>query len=118
MVFLLRGGNLGSEPVRSLGVFSTIHHGPTVWVGDGQRFVNYTLLGNLPTTLDKLSASASLPPIREGDRLALLDAGAYFVPMNNNFAGPRPAIFLIDDKGSGLIRRRETFDDIYHRDII
>jgi len=85
---------------------------------NGKRLVNYTLLGNLPTTLDKLSTSASLPAVQEGDRLALLDAGAYFVPMNNNFAGPRPAIFLVDGKKSGLIRRRETFDDIYHRDII
>jgi diaminopimelate decarboxylase len=83
-----------------------------------RKLVNYTILGNLPTTLDKLSSSLALTPVQQGDRLALFDAGAYFVPMNNNFAGPRPAIFLIDGKDSGLIRRRETFKDLYQRDII
>jgi diaminopimelate decarboxylase len=81
-----------------------------------KKLVHYTIFGNLPTSLDKLTSSLPLTPVHPGDRLALLDAGAYFVPMNNNFAGPRPAIFLIDGKDSGLIRRRETFRDLYQRD--
>lgn len=79
---------------------------------------NYTVLGNLPTSLDKLSSSLPLTPIYAKDRLVLLDAGAYFVPMNNNFAGPRPAIFMINGKSSSLIRRRETFADLYQRDFL
>lgn len=85
---------------------------------DNKKPVNYTVLGNLPTSLDKLSSSLSLTPIYAKDRLVLLDAGAYFVPMNNNFAGPRPAIFMINGRGSGLIRRRETFTDLYQRDFL
>ena len=84
----------------------------------GQKLTNYTVFGNLPTSLDKLSSSLSLTPIHPGDKLVLFDAGAYFVPMNNNFAGPRPAIFLLDGKDSGLIRRRETFEDLYQRDVM
>jgi len=80
--------------------------------------VNYTIFGNLPTSLDKLSTSLPLSPVHAKDRLALLNAGAYFVPMNNNFAGPRPAIFMINGTGSGLIRRRETFEDLYQRDVL
>lgn len=84
----------------------------------GQKLVNYTIFGNLPTSLDKLSTSLPLTPVYPGDRLVLFDAGAYFVPMNNNFAGPRPAIFMINGRGSGLIRRRETFEDLFLRDIL
>ncbi len=80
--------------------------------------VNYTIFGNLPTSLDKLSTSLPLSPVHARDRLVLLNAGAYFVPMNNNFAGPRPAIFMINGTGSGLIRRRETFEDLYQRDLL
>jgi diaminopimelate decarboxylase len=80
--------------------------------------VNYTILGNLPTSLDKLSSSLPLSPVYAQDKLVLLNAGAYFVPMNNNFAGPRPAIFMINGEGSGLIRRRETFSDLYQRDLL
>lgn len=83
-----------------------------------KKLVSYTIFGNLPTSLDKLSSYFLLAPAHPGDRLALYDAGAYFVPMNNNFAGPRPAIFLIDGKDSGLIRRRETFEDLYRRDFM
>jgi diaminopimelate decarboxylase len=83
-----------------------------------KKLVNYTIYGNLPTSLDKLSSSLPLTPVHPGDRLVLYDAGAYFVPMNNNFAGPRPAIFLIDGNDSGLIRRRETFEDLYQRDLM
>jgi diaminopimelate decarboxylase len=83
-----------------------------------KKLVNYTIFGNLPTSLDKLSSSLPLTPVHPGDRLVLYDAGAYFVPMNNNFAGPRPAIFLIDGNDSGLIRRRETFEDLYQRDLM
>lgn len=84
----------------------------------GKKLTNYTIFGNLPTSLDKLSSSLSLTPIHPGDKLVLFDAGAYFVPMNNNFAGPRPAIFLLDGKDSGFIRRRETFEDLYQRDVM
>ncbi len=83
-----------------------------------KKLVNYTVFGNLPTSLDKITSSVPLTPVHPGDRLVLLDAGAYFVPMNNNFAGPRPAIFMINGRGSGLIRRRETFEDLYQRDLL
>jgi hypothetical protein len=70
----------------------------------------------MPSTLDKLSSSVHLPRLRTGDRIALLDTGAYFVSMNNNFAGPRPAIVLIDGQKAQLTRRRESIEDMYQRD--
>lgn len=80
------------------------------------RPLNYTILGNMPSSLDKLSSSTSLPRLSNGDRIALLDTGAYFVSMNNNFAGPRPAIVLIDGKKAMLTRRRESIEEMYQRD--
>jgi diaminopimelate decarboxylase len=91
---------------------------PTHFHNEKKKMVDYTILGNLPTALDKLSSSTLLPLVNPGDRLALLDVGAYFVPMNNNFAGPRPAIFLLDGNNSRLIRRRESLEDVYRRDFI
>jgi len=80
------------------------------------RSLNYTILGNMPSSLDKLSSSTSLPRLTNGERIALLDTGAYFVSMNNNFAGPRPAIVLIDGKKAMLTRRRESIEEMYQRD--
>ena len=80
------------------------------------RSLNYTILGNMPSSLDKLSSSTSLPRLTNGERIALLDTGAYFVSMNNNFAGPRPAIVLIDGNKAMLTRRRESIEEMYQRD--
>lgn len=77
---------------------------------------NYTVLGNMPSSMDKLSSATTLPCLENGDRIALLDTGAYFVSMNNNFAGPRPAIVLIDGNKASLARRRETIEEMYQRD--
>lgn len=107
------GGAMSLSPL-----LLTEYHKITPLKLQDRKLVNYSIYGNLPTTLDKLSSSLPLTPVHSGDRLVLFDAGAYFIPMNNNFAGPRPAIFLIDGKDSGLIRRRETFEDLYQRDVM
>ncbi|NOR13869.1 MAG: hypothetical protein GQ545_11515 [Candidatus Aminicenantes bacterium] len=107
------GGAMSLSPL-----LLTEYHKITPLKLQDKKLVNYTIFGNLPTSLDKLSSSLPLTPVNQGDRLALYDAGAYFIPMNNNFAGPRPAIFLIDGRDSGLIRRRETFEDLYKRDLM
>ena len=82
---------------------------------DGTSF-EYTILGNIPSSLDKVSTRVKLPRVEKGDRLAVLDTGAYFTSFNNNFAGPRPGIVLIDDNRTTLIRKRETFAEVVSRD--
>jgi diaminopimelate decarboxylase len=79
---------------------------------DSGEPVGYTILGSMPTPLDIVASSAQLPKMSRGDRMAVLDTGAYFYSFNNNFAGPRPAVALIDDGQFKLIRGREDFEDI------
>lgn len=105
------GGAMSLSPL----LFTEYHKIMPLTSGNG-RSLNYTVLGNMPSTLDKLSSSVLLPRQKSGDRIALLDTGAYFVSMNNNFAGPRPAIVLIDGKKARLTRRRESIEDMYQRD--
>lgn len=83
---------------------------------DGASF-EYSVLGNLPSSLDKVSSRVKLSRVEKGDRLAVLDTGAYFTSFNNNFAGPRPGVVLIDDNRTTLIRKRETFEEVVSRDI-
>jgi len=77
----------------------------------GETF-DYTVLGNLPSSLDIVANSVPLPLMAPGDRLAILDTGAYFYSFNNNFAGPRAAVALIEKGEFRLIRERERFEDI------
>jgi diaminopimelate decarboxylase len=47
-----------------------------------------------------------------GDTLAIMDAGAYFVPFATSFSFPQPAIIALDGGKERLLRRAETFDDL------
>lgn len=72
----------------------------------------YTIVGNICET-DTLGADRMLSEVREGDIIALLNAGAYGYAMSSNYnSRVRPAEVLIVDGKAHLIRERETLDDI------
>jgi diaminopimelate decarboxylase len=51
--------------------------------------------------------------VREGDTLAILNAGAYGYTMSNNYNSRlRPGEVMISNGKAKLIRRRETVEDI------
>lgn len=76
----------------------------------------YTLVGPICTPGDTLYASRYLPTLSAGDTLAIMDAGAYFVPFSTSFSFPRPAIVMLDGGREELLRRAETFEDIVRYD--
>lgn len=73
-----------------------------------------TVVGNICESGDILAAKRFLPVAREGDIIAMLDAGAYGFSMTSPYTQRlRPAEVLIDAKGDAqLIRRRETIQDL------
>ncbi len=83
---------------------------------EGGRTAKYDLVGNLPAPLDLVTLRRTLPVLEAGDIIAVLDAGAYFTSLGNNFAGPRPAIVMIEKHAARLARRREAFEDMVSRD--
>ncbi len=71
------------------------------------------LVGPICESADVLARGRALPPLRPGDRLALLDAGAYGFSMASNYnSQPRPAEVLVNGSDARLIRRRETYADL------
>lgn len=72
----------------------------------------YSVVGYICET-DTLGYDRKLNEVREGDILAILNAGAYGYSMSNNYnARPRPAEVLLIENEARLIRHRETFDDL------
>jgi diaminopimelate decarboxylase len=68
---------------------------------------------------DVVVSAARLPEVRAGDVLAFLDTGAYQDANATNFnALPRPATVLITGDRAELVKRAETVDDVFARDII
>jgi diaminopimelate decarboxylase len=67
---------------------------------------------------DFLARSVSLPPMVEGDLLAVLAAGAYGASMASNYnSRPRPAEVMVDRGGVTVCRRRETYADLYRAEL-
>jgi diaminopimelate decarboxylase len=72
----------------------------------------YSVVGYICET-DTLGYDRKLNEVREGDILAIQNAGAYGYTMSNNYnARLRPAEVLIVDGRQHLIRKREVLDDL------
>ena len=65
---------------------------------------------------DVLFVEKPFPRVEVGDLVAVMDAGAYFVPNQMNFSNPRPAAVIVSNGQARLIRRREAFEDIVRLD--
>lgn len=77
---------------------------------------SYRLAGPICTPADVLYNNWRLPELEPGHVLAIMDAGAYFVPFSTSFSFPRPAIVMVDDGDIRVIRERERFEDLVRLD--
>lgn len=77
------------------------------------RQKTYTVMGKLPSALDRISNAVEMPEVRRGDRIAVLDTGAYVISMNNTFNGPRPPIAWVEHGSPRIVRPRETEQGLY-----
>jgi len=78
----------------------------------------YTIVGNICET-DTFGYDRKLTEVREGDILAIKNAGAYGFTMSNNYnARFRPAEVLLLDGKPHLIRKRETLEDITRNQVM
>jgi diaminopimelate decarboxylase len=70
------------------------------------------VVGPICETGDFFARDRALPVAKEGDVLAILDAGAYGMVLSSNYnTRPRPAEILVGGKSVKLIRHRETLSD-------
>lgn len=68
---------------------------------------------------DQIVLGARLPEVRPGDVIALLETGAYQESSASNFnALPRPASVLVSGDKARVIKRAETIEDVYGRDVV
>lgn len=73
------------------------------------------VVGPVCETGDYLGKDISVPvDIKKGDLLVAANAGAYSFSMSSNYnSRPRPCEILVDGKDSEIIRKRETYEDLW-----
>lgn len=76
------------------------------------------VVGPVCETGDFFARDRDLPPVEEGDLLAILDAGAYGMVLSSNYnTRPRPAEVLVAGKSVKVIRRREKVSDLLRAEL-
>ena len=71
------------------------------------------VVGPVCETGDFFARDRELPPLVEGDLIAILDAGAYGMSLASHYnTRPNPAEVLVDGSRAKIIRRRETIKDL------
>jgi diaminopimelate decarboxylase len=79
----------------------------------GKSELAVDVVGPVCESGDFFARDRRLPPVKPGDLVLLLDAGAYGMSQTSNYnSRPRPAEILIDGATTQLIRRRETIRDL------
>ncbi|MDY7016013.1 MAG: decarboxylase [Cyanobacteriota bacterium] len=75
--------------------------------------------GNTTYSRDYLGRNCQLPRLEIGDRLVILDVGAYGYAMSSHFLHrPRPAEVLLEGDRSRLIRQREDYSVLLNSQIL
>ena len=73
----------------------------------------------LTCNLEILFYQTLVPELEAGDVIALLNTGSYIEPCTQNFnALPRPGMVLINDDQAEVIKRHESVEDVFARDIV
>jgi len=97
-------------------MYDAYHHIVNVSNPQGESKA-YTVVGYICET-DTFGSDRPLNEVREGDVLALKNAGAYGFSMSSNYNSRlRPAEVLVINGQAKLIRERETLDDILRRQL-
>ncbi|MEO5761036.1 MAG: diaminopimelate decarboxylase, partial [Vicinamibacteria bacterium] len=94
-------------------LYSAYHHIVNLTPAENAAMTPVDIVGPVCESGDFFAKDRSIASPREGDFLAILDAGAYSFSMASNYNfRPRAAEVLIEPTGPRLIRRRETFEDL------
>ncbi len=77
---------------------------------------NIDFFGPLCHPGDQLFVAKRFRRLAPGDLVAVMDAGAYFVPNQMNFSHTRPGAVMISEGRPHVLRDRESFGDIVRLD--
>lgn len=97
-------------------MYDAYHRIANISNGKGE-LKTYTITGNICET-DTFGTDRQLHEVREGDYLAIYNAGAYGFEMSSNYNSRyKPAEVIVIDGKASLIRKRDEFADLLRNQI-
>ncbi len=77
------------------------------------------VVGGVCESSDTFARDCALPPMKPGDLLAFCSAGAYGFAMSSQYNGrPRVPEVLVEGDTYRVVRRRETYEDLWAAEIL
>jgi diaminopimelate decarboxylase len=90
------------------------HHEIVPVIASDRPLQTADIVGPVCESGDFFARDRETPELRAGDLVVLLDAGAYGMSLASNYnTRVRPAEVLVERGNARMIRRRETFDDLF-----
>jgi diaminopimelate decarboxylase len=110
---ILDGGRSIARPIPV--EYHEIFHASNM--GDSREF-SYRLFGPTCRPQDVSCPVKRLPLLEIGDVIAIMDAGAYWIPSQSNFSFPRATAVLVENRGHKLIRKKESYEHMVALDFL
>ena len=110
------GINAGFNTLLRPTMYGSYHHILVADKPEAEPVENIDVAGNICESGDLFARDRPLPEIREGDILAIMNAGAYAFSMASQYnSRPLPAEVMVSDGEVDIIRERETFADLFSK---
>lgn len=115
--WLLVDGGMADNPRHAL--YETKYSALAVTGPERERSERVHIAGPYCESGDVLIEDLPMPKVEEGELIAVPMSGAYHLSMSSNYNGARrPAVLWLENGKSQLVQRRETVNDLIHRDVI
>ncbi|MBD3197916.1 MAG: diaminopimelate decarboxylase [Candidatus Lokiarchaeota archaeon] len=116
---MFAGVNAGFNTLIRPTMYGSYHHIISCKINTNDKKLTYDITGPICESGDVLGKERTLPELREGDILAVLDAGAYGFTMSSVYnSRPRPAEILINNGKSYVMRKAEQYDHLMDLQLI
>nr|WP_319373695.1 diaminopimelate decarboxylase [uncultured Methanobacterium sp.] len=110
------GVNAGFNTLLRPTMYGSYHHILVADKPEAEPSENIDVAGNVCESGDLFARDRPLPEIKEGDILAIMNAGAYAFSMASQYnSRPLPAEVMVCDGDVDIIRERETFADLFSK---
>lgn len=95
------------------GLYGSYHAVKPVVKSRSRKTITADVVGPICESGDFLAKDREMKPVKQGDLLAVMSAGAYGFTMSSNYnSRPRAAEVLVDGKGYEFVREREDYKDL------
>jgi diaminopimelate decarboxylase len=113
------GVDAGFNTLQRPAMYGSYHHIVDASRMDAPNTQEVDIAGNVCESGDLFARDRPMPDVEEGDILAIMNSGAYGFTMSSNYnSRPLPSEILVTDGKCSLVRKEQSYEDLYAKQCI